>query len=134
MIIRHITLLSYLIKESKHPKREFGPIGHIPIIGEDIRVIHAGNLRKVLAATAYLKGIFRVNLEIALCLSVFHAMRLRKTPDGKSLTQCAYFNLCWSKCIEDVRIFQIYLVGLRQFPYFLCLSTADSALWHRPDI
>ena len=47
-----------LIKESEHPKREFSTIGNIPIVGENIRVFNTCNLREVLAAATYFKGVF----------------------------------------------------------------------------
>ena len=41
------TVLSeFLIKESKHPKREFSTIGNIPIVGKNIRVFNTCNLRE----------------------------------------------------------------------------------------
>ena len=65
-----------LIQEPQHPEGELGAVGHVPVIGKDVRILHTCNLRKVLAATANFEGVFAINLEVALGLTVFHIVRL----------------------------------------------------------
>ena len=78
-LLRVTYCFTVLIQEPQHPEGELGIIGHIPVVGKDVGVFHTGYLREALAATANLEGVFPIDLEVALCLSVFYSMRLRKT-------------------------------------------------------
>lgn len=78
-----------LIQEPQHPEGKFGTVGHIPVVGEYVGILYAGNLREVLAATANLEGVFPINLEVSLCLAILNVVRLRKTAYGKGLAQGA---------------------------------------------
>ena len=62
-----------LIQEPQHPEGEFGAVGHVPVIGKDVRILHTCNLRQH-AATANLEGKFAINLEIALRFAIFNVM------------------------------------------------------------
>ena len=109
----------FLIQKPQHPEGELGAIGHIPVVGEDVGVFHTGYLREPLAAAAYLEGEFAVHLEVALRLTIFNSMRLRKTAYGKGLAQGAYVYLRGSPRIENIGIFKINLIGLGQLAYLL---------------
>jgi len=52
-----------LIQEPQHPEGEFGAVGHIPIVSEDVGIFNAGNLREVLAATTNFEGVFAHTLK-----------------------------------------------------------------------
>ena len=64
------------IKKSEHPKRELGTVGDVPVVGKDVGILYTSNLLEVLTSPANLKGILGIHLEVALCLAVFHPMRL----------------------------------------------------------
>ena len=58
------------IQKTQHPKRQLGSVGHIPVVGEDIRVFNTCNLRKVLAAASYFKSVFCINFKVAMSLPI----------------------------------------------------------------
>ena len=102
-----------LIQEPQHPEGELSAVGHVPVIGKDVRILHTCNLRKVLAATANFEGVFAINLEVALGLTVFHIVRLGQAANGKGLAQSV--TACLAPC--DVQILVvIWLVSMHRTP------------------
>ena len=97
IIIKNLTRKNThnLIQEPQHPEGEFGAVGHIPIVSEDVGIFNAGNLREVLAATANFEGVFAINLEVALSLTVFHIVRLGQAANGKGLARSSFSSVLY---------------------------------------
>ena len=97
IIIKNLTRKNThnLIQEPQHPEGEFGAVGHVPVIGKDVRILHTCNLREVLTATANFEGVFAINLEVALGLTVFHIVRLGQAANGKGLARSSFSSVLY---------------------------------------
>ena len=113
---RHIRNKPGLIKQSKHPKRDFVSIAHFGFVNGHIAVGNVLDLVKAFLASAHFKQVLSIHKEISFWW-MGHLMRLAQLVQEEQLPHCAYVGL-HGESVHEVGVVEVDFLGSRQVGEF----------------